>query len=71
MNSRLPPAERFVYATEMRQAARTVIGPRANALAGPPGHIVLRVEPGGSRYWVFVLSNADESGSGDCCARGR
>jgi hypothetical protein len=29
-------------------------------LAGPPGHIVVRVEPGGERYRVFVLDNRNE-----------
>ncbi len=61
-NSRLPPTERFVYATEMRQAARTVIGPRANALAGPPEHTVVRVEPGRSRILgARAIERVDES----------
>src|SRR6202046_4651449 len=60
MNSRLPPANRLVFATDLRDAAKIVIGQRAKQLAGPPGHIVVRVEPGGAHYWVFVLSNGDE-----------
>ncbi len=60
VNSRFAPESRFVFVTDLRPAARTVIGQRANAPAGPPGHIVVRVEPGGARYWVFVLSNNDE-----------
>jgi hypothetical protein len=60
MNSRLPPSPRYVFATDLRDAARVVIGQRATRLAGPPGHIVLRVEPGGVRYSVFVLDNRDE-----------
>ena len=44
----------------MREAARIVIGQRATQLAGPPGHIVVRVYPGGDRYRVFVLDNHDE-----------
>ena len=63
INSRLAPAKRYVFATDMRDAARTVIGPRADALAGPPGHIVVRVEPGGARFTVAVLSNRDERDS--------
>ena len=43
INSRFPPAERFVYVTDMRDAARIVIGQRATALGGPPGHVVVRV----------------------------
>ena len=61
MNSRLQPVPRLVFATDMRDAAKTVIGGRANQLAGPPGHVVVRVESGGARYRVFVISNADEN----------
>lgn len=61
VNSRFPPAERLVFATDLRDAARIVIGQRANSLSGPPGHIVVRVEPGGIRYWMIVVSNQDES----------
>jgi beta-lactamase superfamily II metal-dependent hydrolase len=61
INSRLPPASRSVFATDLRDAARIVIGQRATQLAGPPGHIVVRVEPGGSRYSVYVLDNRDEN----------
>lgn len=61
MNSRLPPPARLVFATDLREAARIVIGQRATQLAGPPGHIVVRVDPGGGRYRVFVLESRDES----------
>jgi beta-lactamase superfamily II metal-dependent hydrolase len=60
MNSRLPPTPRYVFATDLRDAARVVIGQRATQLAGPPGHIVVRVEPGGEHYRVYVLDNRDE-----------
>jgi hypothetical protein len=60
MNSRLPPSPRLVFATDLREAAKIVIGQRATQLAGPPGHIVVRVYPGGERYRVFVLDNRDE-----------
>jgi hypothetical protein len=60
INSRLPPARRYVLATDLRPSARTVIGARAMQVAAPPGHIVIRVEPGGAQYRVFVLDNRDE-----------
>lgn len=60
INSRLPPSARYVLATDLRDSARIVIGQRALRLAGPPGHIVIRVEPGGEQYRVFVLDNRDE-----------
>ncbi|HEY9229255.1 MAG TPA: hypothetical protein VIP11_21590 [Gemmatimonadaceae bacterium] len=61
MNSRLPPVPRLVFATDMRDAAKTVIGARANQLSGSTGHVLVRVDPGGTRYRVYVLSNKDES----------
>jgi beta-lactamase superfamily II metal-dependent hydrolase len=63
MNSRLPPSPRYVFATDLRDAARIVIGQRATQLAGPPGHIVIRVEAGGDRYRVFTLDSGDERDS--------
>jgi hypothetical protein len=60
MNSRLPPTPRYVFATDLRDAARIVIGQRATQLAAPPGHIVVRVDPGGERYRIYVLDNRDE-----------
>ena len=44
----------------LREAAKIVIGQRATQLAGPPGHIVVRVERGGEEYRVFVLDYRDE-----------
>ncbi|MBZ5603661.1 MAG: MBL fold metallo-hydrolase [Acidobacteriia bacterium] len=60
VNSRLEPSKRYVFATDLRDAARIVIGARVNSLAGPPGHIVVRVAPGGASYSVFVLDHRDE-----------
>lgn len=60
MNSRLPPDPRYVFTTEMRPSAKTVIGQRATQLAGPPGHIVVRVSEGGDSYRVYVVDASDE-----------
>lgn len=60
VNSRIPPLPRYIFATEMRDAARIVIGARADQLVGGPGHIVVRVDQGGDRFRVFVLDNKDE-----------
>jgi hypothetical protein len=60
MNSRFPPSPRYVFVTDLREAAKIVIGQRATQLAGPPGHIVVRVAPGGNSYTVYVLDNRDE-----------
>lgn len=60
VNSRYPPATRYLFATDMRESARTVIGARANTLSQSTGHVIIRVEPGGARYWVIVTANSDE-----------
>jgi len=53
INSRLPPDKRYVFVTDLRDAAKIVIGQRAAQLP-PAGHIVVRVEQGGAQYRVFV-----------------
>ena len=62
VNSRLAPRERLIYATDLRPATRTVLGPRATSLAAPPGHVIVRVAPGGARWWVVTTRSEDESG---------
>jgi len=57
VNSRFPPLPRYIFATDLREAARIVIGARASQLAGPPGHIVVRVDSGGASFRVFVLDS--------------
>jgi beta-lactamase superfamily II metal-dependent hydrolase len=56
------PRTPLLFATDFRDstgAQRTDTG----ALAAPPGHVVIRVAPGGRQYWVAVVSNRDESGT--------
>jgi beta-lactamase superfamily II metal-dependent hydrolase len=60
VNSRFSPLPRYIFATDMREAARVVIGARAAQVVGGAGHVVVRVDPGGERYRVFVLDNRDE-----------
>jgi hypothetical protein len=43
-----------------RDATKTATGARATQVASDHGHIVVRVEPGGARYWVLVLDDATE-----------
>jgi metallo-beta-lactamase superfamily protein len=61
LSKRLYPDDRFVLATNMPQANRDVIGPLLDELLSRQGHIVIRVEPGGSRYRALILEDADES----------
>jgi hypothetical protein len=52
----------LLFATDFRDstgAQRTDVA----TLAAPPGHVVIRVAPGGRQYWVAVVTNRDESGT--------
>jgi len=40
---------------------KAATGARAAEVASDHGHIVVRVEPGGARFWVLVLDDAAES----------
>lgn len=58
---RLYPGPRDVFATNMIEANRIVIGPLLDRLASAQGHILIRVAPGGASYQVIILDDAAES----------
>ncbi|WP_128546318.1 MBL fold metallo-hydrolase [Larkinella soli] len=52
------PGERDLFATAMLEANKTVIGPALeNTYKSTEGHVVVRVEPGGRQYRIFVLNH--------------
>ena len=55
------PGDRDVFATNMLEANKLVIGDLLNRLKSDSGHIVVRVDPGGETYQVLVLDDTDES----------
>jgi len=57
LSTRIYPDPRDVFVVQFREPTKATIGARANQVAGADGHIVIRVEPGGARYRVFVLDN--------------
>jgi beta-lactamase superfamily II metal-dependent hydrolase len=60
-STRLYPGPRDVFATNMLEANRLVIGPLLDRLQSSEGHIVVRVTPGGASYRVFILDDSSES----------
>lgn len=54
------PGERDIFATQLMDATRKVVGRRADQLKSEHGHVVIRVHPGGDRYEVFVLDDTTE-----------
>jgi glyoxylase-like metal-dependent hydrolase (beta-lactamase superfamily II) len=58
---RLYPGPRDVFATNMLDANRIVIGPLLDRLASAQGHILIRVAPGGASYQVIILDDVAET----------
>lgn len=57
----LYPGPRDVFATNMLEANRLVIGPLLDRLKSAQGHIVVRVDPGGETFRVIILDDSSES----------
>jgi beta-lactamase superfamily II metal-dependent hydrolase len=60
-STRLYAGPRDVFATNMLEPNRLVIGPPLDQLQSSQGHVVVRVAPGGASYQVFVLDDSTES----------
>jgi hypothetical protein len=60
-STRLYPGPRDIFATNLMDANRVVIGDALDALKSTQGHIVIRVEPGGSSYRVMILDDSAET----------
>jgi len=60
-STRLYAGPRDVFATNMIEANKVVIGPLLDRLASSQGHVVIRVSPGGAAYQVFTLDDSSES----------
>jgi beta-lactamase superfamily II metal-dependent hydrolase len=59
--TRVYPDPRDIFIVEFREPTKAAIGARAAQVASDHGHVVVRVEPGGARYWVYVLDDTAES----------
>lgn len=56
------PDQRKIFATSMAQETKVAIGPwLMKAYTSFEGHIVIRVNPGGSQYHVYILDDQSES----------
>jgi beta-lactamase superfamily II metal-dependent hydrolase len=61
LSTRVYPDPRDIFITTYRDATKATTGARAAQVASDHGHIVIRVEPGGRRYWIAVLDDLSES----------
>ena len=60
-STRLYPGPRDVFATNMMDANRLVVGPLLDRLASAQGHVVVRVAPGGETFRVIILDDSAET----------
>jgi beta-lactamase superfamily II metal-dependent hydrolase len=60
LSTRLYPGPRDIFATNMMEANKVVIGSDLEKLKSDQGHIVVRVEPGGATYQIFILDDSTE-----------
>jgi len=60
-STRLYPGPRDVFATNMTDANRAVIGTMLDRLKSSQGHILIRVAPGGETFRVLILDDAAET----------
>ncbi len=62
LSQQLYPGKRDIFMTAIHESAKAYFGEgNLKRLAGYDGHIVIRVNPGGSQYKVFILTAEDES----------
>ena len=61
LSTRVYPDPRDIFVVEFRDVTKAATGARASQVASDHGHVVVRVEPGGARYWVLVLDDTTES----------
>jgi hypothetical protein len=61
LSERAYPGPRDVFILEFREPTKATIGARAEQVKSDGGHVVVRVNPGGASYRVFVLDNSSES----------
>ena len=58
----LYPGPRDLFATNMLEANKNVIGPfLEQSYKSMEGHIVVRVMPGGTTYYIFILNDENET----------
>lgn len=61
LSPRIYPEPRDIFVTLYREGTKEATGARAAQVASDHGHVVVRVERGGDRYWVLVLDDTAES----------
>lgn len=57
LSKQLYPDKRDVFSTNLHKAAKVVVGDLTDQMKSTQGHIVIRVFPGGKKYFVYILDD--------------
>lgn len=55
------PGPRDIFTTNLREETKIVVGWAADKLKNQQGHTVVRVNPGGASYMVYILDDSEEN----------
>ena len=61
LSKRTYPGDRDIFATNLMDETKVVVGGSLNQLKSQQGHIVVRVNPGGNDYMIYILDDSSES----------
>ena len=61
LSEKLYPGPKDVFATNILESNRLVIGELIDQITCDRGHILVRVEPNGDFYWIIILDDTSES----------
>ena len=60
-SKRIYPGERDIFITNLMEETKIVVGQKLTQLKSQQGHIVIRVNPGGNDYMIYILDDSSES----------
>ena len=55
------PGPRDIFSTNLMYETKIVVGENANRMKSTQGHIVIRVNPDGNDYMIYILDDSEES----------
>ena len=60
-STELYPEKRHIFSTNIHEFAKNYLGQNLDKFSGYGGHVVIKVQPGGDEYKVYLLTAQDES----------
>ena len=61
LSEEIYPGPRDVFSTNVMQETKVVVGENIDKMKSQQGHIIIRVDPGGATYNIFILDDSEEN----------